>query len=189
LNIYSRILHFVSVVFGRNSCYSQRTLSKNVKLVHTIKKPLYGISSHKLWIFIQECYILSFCHCCVWKKQLWLSKIPVNTCKTVSYYKKATLKNLMTQTLNIYSRILHFVSVVFGRNSCYSQRTLSTHLKLVHAIDKPLYGISSDKFWNIHSRIFHFVIVVFGRNSCDSQRTLSTHVKLVHAIDKPLYRI
>jgi hypothetical protein len=52
----------------------------------------------------------------------------------------------MTQTLNIYSRILHFVIVLFGRNSYDPQRTLSTHLKLVHAIDKPLYGISLHKF-------------------------------------------
>ena len=52
----------------------------------------------------------------------------------------------MTQTLNISSRILHFVIVVFGRNSCDSQRTLSTHVKLVHAKEKPLYGIGSQIF-------------------------------------------
>jgi hypothetical protein len=52
----------------------------------------------------------------------------------------------MTQTLNIYSRILHFVSVVIGRNSFDSQKTLSKHVKLVHAIDKPLYWILLHKF-------------------------------------------
>jgi hypothetical protein len=90
---------------------------------------------------------ITFCHCFVWKKHLWLSKNSINTCKTGSGYRQATLWDFITQILNIHSRILHFVIVVFGRNSCDSQRTLSTHIKLVHVIDKPLYGISLHKFW------------------------------------------
>ena len=66
----------------------------------------------------------TFCHCWVWKKQLYPSKISINTCKTGSYYKEATLWDLNTQILNIHSRILHFVTVKFGRNSFISERSL-----------------------------------------------------------------
>ena len=56
--------------------------------------------------------------------------------KTGSCYTQATLWDFITQILNIHSRILHFVIVVFGGNSCDSQRSLSTHVKLVHTIKK-----------------------------------------------------
>jgi hypothetical protein len=84
---------------------------------------------------------ITFCHCCVLKKQLYLSKISINTHKTGSYYKEATLWDLSSKFLNIHSRKLHFVTIVFGRNSFTSQRSPSTHIKLVHTINKPLYGI------------------------------------------------
>ena len=90
---------------------------------------------------------ITFWHHCVWKKQLYLSKISINTHKTGSYNKEATLWDLSSQILNINSRILHFVTVVFKRNSFTSQRSPWTHLKLVHTIKKPLYGIWAQKFW------------------------------------------
>ena len=132
---------------------------------------------------------ITFCHHCVWKKQLYLSKISINTHKTGSNNKEATLWDLSSQILNIYSRILHFVHFVFGRNSFISQRFLSTHIKLVHTIEKPFLWDLNSQILNIYSRILHFVTVVFGRNSFTSQRSLSTHIKLVHTIKKPLYGI
>ena len=75
---------------------------------------------------------ITFCHCWVWKKQLYLSKISINTYETGSLDEEATFWDLHTQILNIHSRILHFVTVGFGRNSFISQRSLSTHIKLVH---------------------------------------------------------
>ena len=94
-----------------------------------------------------------------------------NTCKTGSYYRKDTL---MTQTLNIHWRILHFVIIVITRKSFYSQRTLSTHVTLVHAtIDKTLYKISWHKLWMFIQK-YYILSVVFGKNSCDSQRSTVT---------------
>ena len=75
---------------------------------------------------------ITFCHCWVWKKQLYLSKFSINTHKTGSLDKEATLWFLNTQILNIHSRILHFVTDGFGRNSFIFQRSLSTHIRLVH---------------------------------------------------------
>ena len=57
----------------------------------------------------------------------------------------------------IHSRILHFVTVVFGRNSFISQRSLSTHIKLFHTIEKPFLWDLKTQVLNIHSRILHFV--------------------------------
>ena len=83
--------HFVTVGFGRNSFTSQRSLSTHIKLVHTIKKPLYGIWTTNFEYSFKN---ITFCHCCVWKKQLYLSKISINAHKTGSYYKEATLWDL-----------------------------------------------------------------------------------------------
>jgi hypothetical protein len=123
------------------------------------KKQLYlskiSINTHKTGSYNREAFFvgfeltnfeylfknITFCHCCVWKKQLYLSKISINTYKTGSYNKEATLWDLNSQILNIPSRILHFDTIVFGRNSFTSQRSPSTHIKLVHTIKKPLYGI------------------------------------------------
>ena len=66
---------------------------------------------------------ITFCHCWVWKKQLYLSKISINTHETGSFDKEATLWDLNTQILNIHSRILQFVNVEFGRNNFISQRS------------------------------------------------------------------
>jgi hypothetical protein len=70
--------------------------------------------------------------------------VQINTYKTGSYNEEATLWDLNSQILNIHSRILHFVhfvTVVFERNSFTSQRSPSTYIKLVHTIKKPLYGV------------------------------------------------
>ena len=92
----------------------------------------------------------NLCQCCVWKKQLWLSKISVNTCKTGS----CILWDWITQIVNIHSRLLHFVIVAFESNSCDSQRSLSIHVRLVHTIEKPLCRIQSHKLWTFIQKYY-----------------------------------
>jgi hypothetical protein len=134
---------------------------------------------------------ITFCHCCVWKKQLYLSKISINIHKTGSYNKEATLWDLNSQILNILSRILHFVhfvTVVWKKQLYLSKISINTHKTGSYNEEATLWDLNS-QILNIHSRILHFVTVVFGRNSFTSQRSPSTHIKMVHTIKKPLYGV
>ena len=52
-------LTWETVLFGKNSFNFQRSLSTNIKLVHTLKKSLCGFSSNNFWKFIHKYNILS----------------------------------------------------------------------------------------------------------------------------------
>ena len=114
---HSQIEHFVTVVLGRNSFTSQRSWSTDTQLQFILQR------SH---------------NCCVWQKQLYLSKILVNRQKTGLYSKEVTLWILTMHLFKIPSQIEHFVNVVFGKNSFTCQRSWSTNIKLVHTLKKSL---------------------------------------------------
>jgi hypothetical protein len=55
----------------------------------------------------------------------------INTHKTGSYSKEVTLWILIKQLLKAHSQILHFVTIVLGRNSFTIQRSLSQDMAYV----------------------------------------------------------
>ena len=99
-------------MFGRNSFNFQRSLSTNIKLVHTLKKSLCGFWANNFWKFIHKCNILSL---------LCLEETAL------------TFKDLYQHTLNWFIlKRSHFVDLKHEHWCFHSEGVYQTHDLNIH---------------------------------------------------------